>query len=166
MSQSTVLQIYIAPAGKAPMQSVQKIHAVTGRGLEGDRYFTGTGTFVKGGHTPASQQASLIEAEAIEALERDDGIKLNPGDSRRNIITRGIALNHLVGMEFTVGEVRLRGIKLCEPCGHLESLTQKGVKNGLIHRGGLRAQVLTDGLIRVGDAIIVAQTEPAAACAS
>ena len=78
---------------------------------------------------------------------------LDPGNSRRNIVTKGVALNHLVGREFRVGEVTLRGIRLCEPCGHLEELTQKGVMQALVHRGGLRAQILIDGTIRVGDTI-------------
>jgi len=78
---------------------------------------------------------------------------LQPGDARRNIVTRGVPLNHLVGKEFTLGGVTLRGVRLCEPCTHLEGLTEKGVLTGLIHRGGLRAQIIKDGTIRVGDAI-------------
>jgi MOSC domain-containing protein YiiM len=97
---------------------------------------------------------TLIEIEAIEALERDYGVKLSPGDARRNIVTRGVALNHLVGKEFRVGEVVLRGIRLCEPCQHLVQLTgQEKVLPGLVHRGGLRAQVVKGGVIRVGDAV-------------
>jgi MOSC domain-containing protein YiiM len=97
---------------------------------------------------------TLIEIEAIEALERDYGVKLSPGDARRNIVTRGVALNHLVGKEFRVGEAVLRGIRLCEPCQHLVRLTgQEKVLPGLVHRGGLRAQVVKGGVIRVGDAV-------------
>jgi MOSC domain-containing protein YiiM len=95
----------------------------------------------------------LIESEAIEALKRDYGIELQPGDSRRNIVTRGVPLNHLVGCEFKIGAVTLRGIELCEPCAHLQKLTQQGVVRGLVHRGGLNAEILTDGLIRPGDAV-------------
>ena len=87
-------------------------------------------------------------------MARDNGITIPTGAARRNVITRGTPLNHLVGTEFDVGPVRLLGIRLCEPCSHLESLTRKGLIAGLVHRGGLRAQVLTEGDIRVGDPIV------------
>jgi MOSC domain-containing protein YiiM len=96
----------------------------------------------------------MIEAEALEALADDYQITLQPAQSRRKL-TRGVSLNHLVGKMFTIGAVTLRGILLCEPCGHLESLTEKGVKAGLIHRGGLRAQLLVGGMLEVGVAITV-----------
>ena len=84
----------------------------------------------------------------------DYGVELAAGDARRNIVTRGVALNHLVGKEFTVGNVRIRGIRLCEPCDHLERLTGKPVLKGLLHRGGLRAQILTEGTIHAGDEVV------------
>jgi MOSC domain-containing protein YiiM len=96
----------------------------------------------------------LIEIEAIEALRRDYDIDIAPGLSRRNIVTRGVALNHLVEREFTVGEVILRGTRLCEPCSHLERLTRRGVLRGLIHRGGLRAEIVSGGMIQIGDGIV------------
>jgi MOSC domain-containing protein YiiM len=139
------------------MEKVDEVKAVTGQGLEGDRYFYATGTF-----SPKSmarkefypgRNITLIEAEAIEGANAEDNVELDYGEPRRNVITRGIALNHLVDKEFSVGEVRLRGTKLCEPCGHLESLTRPGVKASLIHRGGLRAEILSDGVIRAGDSI-------------
>jgi MOSC domain-containing protein YiiM len=154
MWQGEVLGIYITQRGGEAMQPVESVKAVSGKGLEGDRYFTHAGTFCKPDHPlPVSQQITLIEIEAIEGLEREDKIQLDPGAARRNIITRGVPLNHLVGKEFHVGQVHLRGIKLCEPCGHLEKLTQAGVRNGLLHRGGLRAQILSDGDIEIGDPI-------------
>ncbi len=131
------------------MTSVNEVHAVIGKGLEGDRYFKKVGTFSN--EPGPSREVTLIEIEAIEALKRDYRVELNPGETRRNIVTRAVPLNHLVGREFRVGEVTLRGIRLCEPCSHLEKLTTKGVMRGLIHRGGLRAEILTDGRIRVGD---------------
>src|SRR5437660_10678673 len=91
-------------------------------------------------------------------MARDNQITIPAGATRRNVTTRGAPLNHLVGQEFEVGRVRLLGIKLCEPCSHLESLTQKGIIAGLVHRGGLRAEILTEGDIRVGhgmDALIL-----------
>jgi MOSC domain-containing protein YiiM len=151
MKNGHVVSIHIGSAAKAPMQAVDSARAVPGRGLEGDRYFNLAGTFSK--NLNPVNEVTLIESEALEALARDCGIRLDPGGSRRNITTRGVALNHLVGREFTVGGVRLRGLKLCEPCGHLEGLTEKGVREALLHRGGLRAQVLEEGEIRVGDAV-------------
>jgi MOSC domain-containing protein YiiM len=92
--------------------------------------------------------------EAVEGLRRDYQIELDPAQSRRNIVTRGIALNHLVEQEFRVGDVVLRGTRLCEPCVHMEKLTVKGALRGLIHRGGLRAEIVKGGTIRVGDRIL------------
>jgi len=133
------------------MASVREARAVAGKGLEGDRYFSRTGTYSS--DPGPGRDVTLIELEALEALKRDYGIELGPGQSRRNIVTRGVPLNHLLGREFKVGEVTLHGIDLCEPCAHLERLTVKGVVRGLIHRGGLNAHILTGGMIRVGDAI-------------
>ncbi|HEV8341863.1 MAG TPA: MOSC domain-containing protein [Candidatus Binatia bacterium] len=127
------------------------MRAIAGKGLEGDRYFNQVGTYSNRPGT--GREVTLIEIEAIEALKRDYDIGLRPGESRRNIVTRGVPLNHLLGREFKVGEVRLRGARLCEPCSHLQKLTQQGVMRGLIHRGGLRAEILTGGVIRVDDVI-------------
>ena len=150
----TVLSIYIAPAGEAPTVSVGEIQAIAGKGLEGDRYFRKTGSFSK---TPGSgREVTLIELEAIEALTREYQIDIDPGQARRNIVTRGVALNHLIDREFAVGEVVLRGTRLCDPCSHLEKLTVKGIMRGLIHRGGLRADIVRGGMIRVGDTISAA----------
>lgn len=153
-----VVSIHIAPAAEAPMRAVEAVLAVPGRGLEGDRYFAQAGTFSP---KPApDRDVTLIEIEAIEALARDYGISLAPGESRRNILTRSVALNHLVNREFRVGAVTLRGVRLCDPCSHLERLTRPGVRKALIHRGGLRCQILSEGTIRVGDPIEVAELTP------
>ena len=90
---------------------------------------------------------TLIEIEAIDGLKRDYEVQLDPGQSRRNIVTRGVALNHLVEQEFRIGDVVLRGTRLCEPCAHMEKLTVKGAMRGLIHRGGLRAEIIKGGTI-------------------
>ena len=152
MFEGKVESIFISPEPEKPMRKVDEIKAVTGRGLEGDRYFTSIGTFSTKKWYPG-RNITLIEAEAVEAANVEDGVELDYGEPRRNVITRGVPLNHLVGEEFTVGEIRLRGTKLCEPCGHLEGLTRTGVKAALIHRGGLRAEILSDGMIRAGDDI-------------
>ena len=158
MSNPLVVSIFIAARGGQPLCAIERVRAVPGKGLEGDRYFLGAGTFMpKSGKLSPSQEATLIESEAIDALKCETGIELDPCQSRRNILTRGIRLNDLVDKEFNVGEVRMKGIRLAEPCNHLESLTQAGVREGLVRRGGLRAQILTEGLIMVGDAITYAQ---------
>jgi MOSC domain-containing protein YiiM len=132
------------------MATVEQVRAVAAQGLEGDRYFLGAGTFWK---PQPDYEVTLIEIEALEALQRDYGVALVPGEARRNIVTRGVALNHFVGREFHVGEAVLRGLRLCEPCAHLERLTHREVIRGLAHRGGLRAQILIGGTIKVGDRV-------------
>ena len=94
-----------------------------------------------------------MKRRRLDGLAREYELTLQPAQTRRNLLTRGVPLNHLVGRTFAVGPVVLRGIRLCEPCGHLEGLTLKGVRAGLIHRGGLRAQILQGGLLQVGAAI-------------
>lgn len=148
-----VVSIHIAIAAAAPMMGVESVLAVAGKGLEGDRYHRQTGTFSDS--QKPDREVTLIEAEVLEALAHETGIALAPGASRRNITTRGVALNDLVGKEFSVGAATLRGLRLCEPCAHLERLTQVGVLKGLVHRGGLRAQILAGGAIQVGDAVLV-----------
>ena len=143
--------IYIGPLKRAALQVVSEVEAVAGLGLVGDRYYHQQGTFSKPGSV--DREVTLIEIEAIEALQRESELSLQAGQARRNLVTRGVPLNHLVGQEFKVGDVVLRGIRLCEPCGHLESLTIKGIKDGLCHRGGLRAQIVRGGTIHAGDAI-------------
>jgi MOSC domain-containing protein YiiM len=148
--------IHIADGAKAPMQSVNHVAAIAGVGLEGDRYANRQGTFFK---PEPDFELTLIEAEALESMARDYRIKLEPGNARRNLVTRGVALNHLVGREFRIGNVVIRGIRLCEPCSHLQALTGLDVIKGLRHRGGLRAQIIVGGAIRVGDKV---ETELAA----
>jgi MOSC domain-containing protein YiiM len=158
-----VVSIHITPKAEGPMQSVKVVRAIAGKGLEGDRYFRASGTYSD--RPGPGREVTLIESEAIEAMARDNELAIAPGEARRNIVTRGAPLNHLVGQEFLVGGVRLRGIRLCEPCSHLEGLTRRGVLAGLIHRGGLRAQILAGGEIRVGDPIApsdASQARPAA----
>lgn len=137
--------ITIAPAAEASSATVQRARAIAGRGLEGDRYAGGQGTFSPG---PGGGRAlTLIEGEVLDEL----GIA--PAKARRNVVTRGIRLNPLVGARFTVGGVECAGRRLCEPCAHLERLGEPGMLSALVHRGGLRADILTDGEIAVGDEI-------------
>ena len=160
MWEGNVVSIHLATEASAPMQSIAEVRALPGRGLEGDRYFAGTGFYSKKS-SHGGREVTPIEIEAVEALfggvlnaegERF-GIKLAAADTRRNIVTSSVPLNHLVDREFCVGTVLMRGTRLCEPCKYLEELTQHGVMSGLIHRGGLRAQILSEGVIHVGDTV-------------
>ncbi|PYS63821.1 MAG: hypothetical protein DMF76_06190 [Acidobacteria bacterium] len=150
MFEGTVISINIAPEAEAPMQSVSAVRAVPGQGLEGDRYFDHKGTFSK---PQPDRELTLIEAEAIEALRSEFQVDFGLSASRRNIVTRGVPLNHLVDKEFWIGDVKARGLRLCEPCAHLQRLSHPKVLPGLVHRGGLRAQILTEGMIRVGEIV-------------
>ena len=147
-----VLHIHVAPTAEATPTHVNSVRAEPGRGLEGDRYHARAGTYSeKGG---PGREVTLIASEAIEALEAEFGVKLAPGQSRRNITTLGIDLNDFVDNELRVGEVVLRGVRLCEPCDHLEGLVgQANTMRGLVHRGGLRCDIVSGGTIHVGDQI-------------
>jgi MOSC domain-containing protein YiiM len=151
MFEGQLVAICIAADKCVPLCVVEEAEAVPGRGLVGDRYYERQGTFWK--NDSPDREVTLIESEAIEALAGECQITIGPEQARRNLITRGVPLNHLVGREFVVGSVRLRGIRLCEPCGHLQKLTVDGIKDGLMHRGGLRAQVVVGGLMRLSDVI-------------
>ena len=149
MFKGELVSIHIASAKEQPLRQLEEVKAIAGTGLEGDRYSIGAGTFSKPG---PGHEITLIEIEAIEAL-REQQIVLAAGDARRNLVIRGVCLNHLVGRTFQVGEVRLRGVRFCEPCLHLQRLTSAGILKALVHRGGLRADIVNGGIIRVGDAI-------------
>ncbi|WP_134670091.1 MOSC domain-containing protein [Halorussus marinus] len=154
----TVERIFTAPEAEAEMEERTDVEAIAGSGLRGDRYFREieTGTFVEWDADEDRHDGydlTLIEREAVTAIEREAGIELAPGEHRRNVETREVALNHLVGRRFRVGDAVCRGDRLCEPCAHLQRITQDGVLQALAHRGGLRADVLEDGTIRPGDAI-------------
>jgi len=145
-----VAALMIGPERKKPMVSVPEVRAIAGCGIDGDRYCREEGTFSK---KSPSNQMTLIEMEALDAAAQEYGFAIAAEEARRNVLTCGMALNHLVGREFKVGGVRLRGLRLCEPCSHLEKLTRKQMIKALRHRGGLRAEILNDGMIKVGDII-------------
>jgi MOSC domain-containing protein YiiM len=149
----SVVGIYIAAAAGDPMRARSAARAVPGRGLEGDRYFDGAGAFSDHA-TPGREvtEVTLIEDEVIEHLQHDLGLNVSAPDSRRNIVTRSVALNELVGVDFWVGGVLLRGTGLCEPCVSLvKSPENKHLLRGLVQKGGLRAQILNEGVITIGD---------------
>jgi MOSC domain-containing protein YiiM len=150
MSTGNVVGIYISPRRGEPTIWVEQIHVIPGCGIEGDRYFRLPGT--PNDHPKTGRELTLVELEAIEAMCRE-GLQISPDQTRRNIITRGIALNDLVGKQFSVGIIRLLGIRLCEPCDYLAGKTDPRVVQSMSHRGGLRADILTDGFIRLNDLI-------------
>jgi len=146
-----VVAMHIAGEAGAAMRALAEARATAGAGLEGDRYRKSIGFY--SGRSGDGRQLTLIEGEALEAVAAEAGIVLEAGESRRNVTTRGVRLNDLVGKRFAVGEVVCRGVRLCPPCTHLEELTGKPVLRPLIDRGGLRADILVGGTIRVGDAV-------------
>jgi MOSC domain-containing protein YiiM len=144
-----VVEINIAPRNEELPEPVERVRAVAARGLEGDRYFAAAPRE----ESERDRDLTLIAAEALEALFAETGIELSAAASRRNVLTRGIDLNALVGRGFRVGGVECEGLELCEPCSHLQGLTEPGVLRGLVHRGGLRAAIVRGGEIGVGDPI-------------
>jgi MOSC domain-containing protein YiiM len=148
----SVEHIHIADSAGGPVRLLESVDAVAGVGLAGDRNARREGTWRD---DRSSRDLTLIEAENVEMLARDFGIELAPGESRRNITTRGIRLNDLVGREFWIGGVLARGTKLCEPCTYLAGLIGKPILEPLVHRAGLRADLLTNGRISIGDTIKV-----------
>ncbi|HEY3207429.1 MAG TPA: NUDIX domain-containing protein [Gaiellaceae bacterium] len=146
---AVVEAIHLAAAAGEPVREVELVRANAGVGLEGDRYALGRGHYSP--DLRVSRDLTLIEAEVIEDLARDHGIQLAPGETRRNLTTRGIRLNDLVGRRFWVGEVLCEGTRLCEPCRYLTELTSKPLLRALVHRGGLRADIVRGGRIRRGD---------------
>jgi hypothetical protein len=144
----SVVAILRAPDAESPLEYVETVDAVAGRGLVGDRYYERRGTFSGPGR---GYELTLVEAEVL------DSIDLPWEQARRNIVTRGIALNALVGHRFTIGSVACIGRRLAEPCAHLEKLARPGLLRPLVHRGGLRADILEGGSISIGDSVASAE---------
>jgi MOSC domain-containing protein YiiM len=149
---ATIVGLFTAPTAGSPLQSVSQATLETGRGLVGDRYFAGKGTFSNKVARPDAE-ITLIESEEIERFNARGHTAHPPGGFRRNIVTRGIRLNELVGKRFRVGSALLEGMRLCEPCAHLATLVSKSVVEGMVHRAGLRAQILCGASISVGEEI-------------
>jgi MOSC domain-containing protein YiiM len=155
MFRGQVVAIYTAPEQGAPMESRDDVRAVTGVGLDGDRYATGAGKYT-GKADDGKRAVTLIEREAVAAAGREYDVEIGEHETRRNVVTEGVPLNHLVGQTFRVGDVTLRGLRLAEPCAYLEGLTRPGVRRALVHRAGLRAEIVEGGTLRVGDPVEVA----------
>jgi MOSC domain-containing protein YiiM len=136
----TVVAIHIGEARNRELWPVESARAVAGKGLEGDRYFFEDGA-------KPGRALTLVEEESVQ------DVALEPGATRRQVTTRGVRLNDLIGKRFRVGEVECYGVELCEPCSHLEKMTRPGIVRELVHRAGINADILTDGTISVGDSI-------------
>ena len=152
MAHGSLVAIQIGRDAEGRLESVAEVRAIPGKGLEGDRYFRGEGSFSK--NPGGGRQVTLVASEMLELLQSEHGIALEVAETRRNLVTKGVLLNDLVGQVFQVGTVRMMGVRLAEPCSHLERLTRPGVVKGLVHRAGLRADILDEGVLRVGDAIV------------
>jgi MOSC domain len=140
--------IWVAASAGEPVRSLREARVIAGRGLAGDRHAVGAGTFPSG--LPGSA-LTLIEAEVCESFDPP----LRADEHRRNLVTRGVELNGLVGREFMIGDVRCRGMRLCEPCRVMDGYASRPLLRALVHRGGLRADILRDGEMHVGDRITV-----------
>lgn len=150
----SVAAIHVSPETGGPPESRDSVEAVAGRGRKGDRYYEGEGIYNEPEDLNPSD-VTLIEAEALAAAHEEYGINLGPGEHRRNVTTREVALNHLIGEEFHVGEVVLEGLGLCEPCGYMQSLAdQPDAAEALTHRGGLDARIVESGVINAGDDVL------------
>ncbi len=151
-----LLHIHIAPAASFEMEELEEAKLIAGKGIEGDRYYFGTGTYSP---KPDAREVTLIEMEVLEALERGDPpfpgpkVILKPVDHRRNLTTLGVPLGHLVGKRFRVGETVLRGGRLNFPCKYMEELLGLPVYTPLLNRSGLNCWIETGGTIRKGDSI-------------
>jgi MOSC domain-containing protein YiiM len=133
--------IHLGPEEAGELSAVQSVRAVAGQGLEGDRHFRPNGA-------KPGQALTLVEAEEVE------NVGLAPGETRRQLTVRGVRLNDLVGKRFRVGDVECYGVELCEPCLHLQSMTRPGLIEELVHRAGINADILSDGVISVGDEVV------------
>jgi len=152
LAPGSLVAIQIGRQAGGQLESVAEVRAIPGKGLEGDRYFCGEGSFSK--NPGGGRQVTLVASEMLGVLMAEHGIALKPSETRRNLVTKGVALNDLVGQVFQIGSVRMKGVRLAEPCEHLQRLTQPGVLEGLVHRAGLRADILDEGVLRVGDEIV------------
>jgi MOSC domain-containing protein YiiM len=155
-----VTEIWLTPTTAAPMRRVPSARLLAGRGLEGDRYALGGGTWA--GYPDLEKQLTLIDADDVAALARETDAPLGPGDLRRNLVTSGVDLPSLVGAWFAVGDALLFGTKRCPPCTHLERLTGVRLIKAMVHRGGINAAVFAGGPVREGDAVRRVSEEEAA----
>lgn len=143
--------LHLCPRSFLPMRSPESLTLVAGFGIEGDRYATGEGFYSD--RPEEGRQVTLFEAETLDALLRDHKVRLGADEHRRNVTTRGVPLNHLVGRRFRIGPVLLEGTRLSTPCRHIEQITGQEIFTILLNRSGLHARILEGGVIRIGQEI-------------
>jgi MOSC domain-containing protein YiiM len=153
MTAGLVVAIFTTPGESQEMIEHERIEAMAGAGLVGDRYALGLGFYSSRPLPGGARELTLIEAEALDEIEAESGIRLTPIESRRNLVTSGIRLHELIGKQFTIGAVLCEGVRDCPPCEHLEELTGLQVMKPMARRGGLRANILHGGPIAAGDRI-------------
>jgi len=158
-SAGTIEGIFTTEAAGQPMRSPTEAVAIADRGLAGDRYHDERGFYSERPMPDGGRQLTLVEAEVLESLAAEHGIILEPIESRRNVVTRGVRLHELIGKRIRVGPLLCEGTRVCEPCVRLEELTGKPVNEPLVHRGGLRARILEGGTIRLGDRVALAEVD-------
>ncbi len=146
-----VIGLYIASSAHGAMQKMDSAELEAGKGIVGDRYYHECGTFSKKLAGLPDKEVTLIESEEVDSFNRCHDLNYNYGDFRRNIVTEGIRLNELVGQDFTLGGIRLRGVRLCEPCAHLAGILSPEIMPDLVHKAGLRATIVNDGILALGD---------------
>jgi MOSC domain-containing protein YiiM len=160
-SPGSVVEIWLAGAAAETMRRVSSAEAVPGRGLAGDRYALGGGTWAR--YPDLEKQVTLIDRDDVAAVAAETGSDLSPGDTRRNVVTTGIDLPSLVGRWFAVGDALLFGMKRCPPCTHLERLTGVRLVKAMAHRGGINAAVFAGASITEGAPVRVLSEDEAAA---
>jgi MOSC domain-containing protein YiiM len=149
--------IHITRAAGGPMEALDEVEALVGRGLAGDRYLLGTGFYSDRPRPDGGREVTLIEAEVLKALAAEHGIAFAAADSRRNLTTRGLRLPELIGRRFAIGAVVCEGVDHCPPCQHLVDVTGQPVLRPLVGRSGIRARIVVGGRIHVGDTITVVE---------
>ena len=160
MTAGSLLEIWLSPAAAAPMRRVTSARLLAGRGLEGDRYALGGGTWAQ--YPDLEKQLTLIDAADVAAVAAEVGVPLGPGDTRRNLVTEGVDLPSLVGRWFAVGDALLFGVKRCPPCTHLERLTGARLVKAMVHRGGINAAVFSGAAVAEGAVVRPVSEEEAA----
>ncbi|MBX6743337.1 MAG: MOSC domain-containing protein [Acetobacteraceae bacterium] len=148
-----IAHLHIAARAFLPMRSMEAIELVAGKGIVGDRYMLGVEQGFYSEKPEPGRQITLFEEEALDCIRRDYGIEMAPEEHRRNVTTRGVPLNHLVGRQFWLGECLLEATRLSVPCRHIEAILEKPVFDPMVHRSGLNCRILRGGVVRVGDPI-------------
>jgi len=152
---SKIFEIYLSDAAGRPMKKVKLAQLEAGKGMVGDRYYNEKGTFSKKLAGLPDKELTLIELEQVDSFNQQYGFNFTCGDFRRNIVTQGVNLNQLEGKLFTLGGIRLRGVRLCEPCAHLANIMVPEIMPALVHKTGLRAQIVESCIIKLGDTLAV-----------